>query len=203
MKKLKSGKLIYDNLVSDRVFPINLIQKYSIRVELLVHRSIGLSHRFCPIRDHLIDIVKVMQQHLSEQLVPGAIFLNLLGANIVKFVVLLNPQEQRRTDGVVQLPPRDVAVIVLRAVLVRVAVRGEVVRAAWGVVDAAEGGGARGEALAEGAALLVVLVAEVGEVVGGAGDAEGAGVGADALVVLVRAEDVAVYGVFLQSSRCS
>ena len=67
-------------------------------------------------------------------------------------------------------------------------------------MDAAKGGLAGVETLAEGTGGAVVLVAEGGEVVGGAGHAELAGVGAGSLGVFVGVEDGGVDGVGLEAS---
>ncbi|KAL7554016.1 hypothetical protein ACHAWF_017378 [Thalassiosira exigua] len=186
-----SSRRVYHHDVGHRIHPVVLVQEYPIGREGVVDR---------PVLDDLLHVVEVVQQHLLEQRIPCNITCNLLGRDVVELVVLLHPQKERGSDRVVQLPPRDVAVVVLRTVLVLVTIRREGVQVRRRVVDAAERRSARVHARAEGSLVAIVLVAQAGEVVGGARDAEGTVVGARAERVRIPVEDVAVDAVVLEAA---
>ena len=132
----------------------------------------------------------MMKQHSRHERIIGLIPLDLLSGDVEELIVLLHPKEERRPDGVVQLPPSDVAIIVLCAVLVRVAVRGKEILLSRCIVDAAEPWRARIDAGFEGAIVSVVLVAEPRNVVRRARHAERARVRAIPLVVFVSVKHV-------------
>ena len=84
--------ILHTNLAHDRVRPVLLVQKYRIGIEFVVDRAVHY---------YLFDVVEVMQYHLREERITGGISLKLRGVDVVELVVLLHPQEQRGTDGVV------------------------------------------------------------------------------------------------------
>mmetsp|Transcript_62947 Transcript_62947/g.185917 ORF Transcript_62947/g.185917 Transcript_62947/m.185917 type:complete len:273 (+) Transcript_62947:35-853(+) len=150
------------------------------------HEKICLRVR--PRRHDRVRVIEVVHNDLPKVQVVRLVSLDRIGRDIIEVVILLDPQVQRGADGVVQLPPDDVAVSVLGAVLVVVAVGCEPVLHLVGVVDAAEGRLAGIPALPE-RTLDVVLVADKPQVeIVGAGDAARTRVRAAPPAVLVLLE---------------